>query len=134
MLIVIKDEYRGDIEINVRQNYMGKVYEIGSMLCRVAPWDSSGCPLTLDIAITPTGEILFRGWDWAGDANHYLHSYSKPSDIEETQAMKDTVNALFSGRIKVEGIKIAVGGSVQEICPIDLKKEEELAGKKIYLA
>jgi hypothetical protein len=46
----------------------------------------------------------------------------------------DTVNGLFSGRIKFEGLKIAVGGTVQRICPIDLQREEKLTGKKIYLA
>lgn len=116
MKIVIKDPYKGDVEIYVRKNYGGKVYEKGSMLCRVTPWEGHGCPLTLDIAITPTGEILFRGWDWSGSGNAYLHKYN--DDIEITDDMCDTVAGLFSGRIKFEGIKIAVGKSLLELCPI----------------
>ncbi|MCE5220140.1 MAG: hypothetical protein LLF98_02435 [Clostridium sp.] len=133
MKIIIKDQYQGDVEIDVRKNYGGKVYEKGSMLCRVSPWSASGCPLTLEIAITPTGEILFREWDWSGLGNYYLHTIVN-TDIEVTEAMSDTVSGLFSGRIKFEGIKIAVGASVQEICPINIEKEERLIGKKIYLA
>ena len=48
--------------------------------------------------------------------------------------MIDTVNGLFSGRILFEGVKIAVGKSVLDICPVDVEREERLIGKKIYLA
>lgn len=135
MKVIIKDDYKDEaIEIDVRQNYTGKKYEKGSLLCRVTPWDSQDCPLTLDIAITPSGEILFRGWDWRGNGNAYLHTYSEPSEVEVTEDMINTVSGLFSGRIKYEGIKIPVGATVQAICPIDVAEEEALLGKKIYLA
>jgi len=115
-------------EINIRKNYE-RVYEKGSMLCRVTPFD---CPLTLEIAITPSGEIIFREWNWNNSGNGYLHVYNK--DINVTKEMIDTVNGLFSGRILVEGLKLAIGNSIQELCPINLEKEEELSGKKIYLS
>lgn len=123
----------GDVEVDVRKNY-GKCYEKGSMICKVAPWESSGCPLTLEIAITPSGEILFRGWDWFGKGNSYLHTRADIYEVRVTKAMIDTVNGIFSGRILVEGMKIAVGKTVQLICPIDVEKEEELTGEKIYLS
>ena len=50
-----------------------------------------------------------------------------------TEAQADTVNGLFSGRIKFEGLKLAVGSTLQRICPIDLQREEKLIGEKIYL-
>ena len=47
--------------------------------------------------------------------------------------MIDTVSGLFSERILYEGLHIPIGATVQEICPINIKREEELIGKKIYL-
>jgi hypothetical protein len=111
----------------------GDMYRRGGMICTAAPWESSGCPITLNICICPDGESLHRGWEWSGDSNTYLHSITKAEAVEVTQEMQNTISGLFSGRILVDGVKIAVGSSVQQICPIDHEKEESLIGRKIYL-
>lgn len=110
-----------------------EVYVPGGMICEIAPWQSSGCPLTMGICICPDGRILFRGWNWNGSANCYLHTRSKPSEVQVTEKMAETVAGLFSGRILVEGIRVPVGATVQEICPIDVAAEEMRIGRKIYL-
>jgi len=136
MEITIKGEYgRPDITIKIGTEYGSEMYRKGGMICRVAPWSSSGCPITLSICICPDGAILKRAWDWVttSGTNPYLHAISKQEDVEVTDAMRDTVGGLFSGRILVDGVKIAVGASVQEICPIDLEKEEQVVGKKIFV-
>lgn len=105
------------------------IYQKNDIICSVAPF--FGIPLVLELAIRTDGNLIFRSWMW-GNGNHYLHTSEK--DIIPTEEQIDTVSGLFSGRIKFEGIKIAVGASVQKICPIDLKKEEEKVNRKIYLA
>ena len=105
------------------------IFQKGDIICSVAPF--FGVPLVLGVAIRNDGKLIFRSWMW-GNGNHYLHTSEK--DIIPTEEQIDTVSGLFSGRIKFEGIKIAVGASVQKICPIDLKKEEEKVNRKIYLA
>lgn len=129
------------IESCLREKYtvsMGrrdkKVYIEGGMICSICPWESSGIPLKLELCICPDGGILHRGWNWSGSANAYLHTHVKPEEIDATEAMIDTVNGLFSGRILFEGLKIAVGKTVQDICPINHETEEKKIGKKIYLA
>lgn len=111
-------------------------YESGDIICSVQPF--FGVPVTLSIAIRKNGELIFRSWSFGGVGNHYLHTYISESGKDEiigkvTQEQRDTVSGLFSGRIKFEGLKLSPGGTLQEICPIDLKKEETLTGKKIYL-
>jgi hypothetical protein len=105
------------------------MYKKGGMICSVAPWSSYDCPLTLSVCICPDGEIINRGWTWHGDANSYLHTTSKPEDVIVTKEMRETVSGLFSGRIKIDGLNIGVGATVQNICPIDFTLEE-----KIWLA
>ena len=134
MKITMHDRYDGDITIDMR-NRSEKVHEAGGMICKVAPWAASGCPITLGICICPSGEILIRGWEWNGGGGPYMHVKNLSlEEINATPEMRETVNGLFSGRIKVEGIKIAVGASVQRVCPIDLEAEEARTGKTIYLA
>lgn len=154
-IAILRDEigeppFEGDkYEIDLSREFGG--YEPGDLICSVNPF--FGVPLTLQIAIRKNGDLVFRSWSW--DLNRlwsiYLHTdekgvkqweaknggkenainISKPFIPTEEQI--DTVNGLFSGRIKFEGLKLAVGGTVQEICPIDVEKEERLLGKKIYL-
>lgn len=135
MKITIEKE-NGDkgTTIEMGKDYKSEMYRPGGMICQVAPWGSDGCTITLHICICPDGEILTRSWEWGGTENSYLHTFDHPEDVEVTPEMQETVSGLFSGRIKVEGIKISVGASVQEICPIDLEAEEARIGKKIYLA
>jgi hypothetical protein len=130
------------MEINIKghtitmgQRYCQEMYRPGGMICSVSPWGSSGCPITLKICICPDGDILVRSWNWDGGDNPYLHVDVIFEDyIDVTPEMRDTVSGLFSGRIKIEGIKIAVGASVQKICPIDMEVEEAKIGKKIFFA
>ena len=110
------------------------VYKEGGMICKIAPWNYSGCPLTLGITICKDGSILHRGWDWNGDGNHYLHTNEADTCVQPTPEMAETIAGLFSGRILVDGLKIPVGASVQHVCPIDVKAEEKRTGSTIYLA
>lgn len=135
MEITIKGDYgSSNTTIKMGRDYNAEIHRKGGMICKVSPWGASGCPITLDICICPDGTILKRSWNWDGSLNPYLHTHSELEDIEVTNAMRDTVSGLFSGRILVDGVKIGVGVSVQNICPIDVEKEEQLTGNKIYCA
>ena len=128
----------------------GKRYEIdlgkrmvdydgqGSIKCTVAPF--IGIPLTLEFAILKDGGIAFRHWAWNGGGNHYVHTSATndPQDrwnyVDPTPEQIDTVNGMFSGRILVEGLKLAPGKSLQQVCPVDIEAEEKRANKKLYIA
>ena len=131
------DEYTVDLERKMDP------YTPGDLICYVSPF-ALDFPLRLEIAIRADGSIAFRAWAFTAKANGYLHTTERPAKECEGEAyatpfiptaeQTDTVNGLFSGRIKFEGLKLAVGATVQRICPIDVKREEELVGHKIYLA
>lgn len=128
--------------VDLSRKFQG--YEPGDLICNCNPF--IGIPLRLNIAIRKNGELIFRGWEWHEGGSCYLHTneisekeyresgkeYSKP--FIPTKEQIDTVNGLFSGRITFEDLKLAPGASLQKICPINVKREEELIGKKIYLA
>ena len=121
------DEYLVDLD----RKFEG--YKEGDLICYCAPF--FGIPLVLDIAIRRDGSLIFRGWTWTQErGNSYLHTDEKPGIFYSTQEQKETVAGLFSGRIRFEGLKLAVGATVQKVCPIDVKAEEERVGEKIYLA
>ena len=132
------DEY----VIDLKRKFEG--YEKGDIICHVFPFPSMG--IRLEIAIRVDGSLVFRGWSMPGGAgNPYLHTTEMNEEdaknknlgflaVHPSEQQIDTVNGLFSGRIKFEGLKLAVGASLQKICPIDVKQEEKLTGKKIYLA
>ena len=123
--------FKGDkYEIDTKRPFGG--YEADDLICYVQPF--FGVPITLNIAIRTNGEIIFRSWEWNGKGNGYLHTSENPENFTATQEQIDTINGLFSRRILFEGLEIAVGASVQKICPIDVKREEKLKGEKIYLA
>lgn len=120
-------------------------YEDGDLICYVHPFFNM--PLRLEIAIRKTGELVFRSWNWEnGGTSLYLQTdeisekeykeigseYPKP--FIPTMEQIGTVNGLFSGRITFDGLKLAPGASLQKICPINVKREEEITGNKIYLA
>lgn len=148
MKIAIKKEDFGGIfegeeyVIDMYRKFDG--YEAGDLICDVSPWGASGCPIRLELAIRRNGDIAFRGWSWSNDTNYYLQTHElNEEDAAKSWAYKafiptdeqvDTVNSLFSGRIKWEGLKLSPGGTLQKICPIDTAREESLTGKKIYLA
>lgn len=110
-----------------------------SLICRIAPWSlgtrsAADVPLTLEIAICPSGEIVFRSWSWDGNANNYLHTAETPETYTATEAQKETVAGLFSGRIRFDGLRLTPGGTLQKVCPIDLDAEEKRISRKIFLA
>lgn len=116
-------------------------YQSGDLICVTAPF--FGVPATLEIAIRKNGEISFRAWNWNGGGNDYLHTNEVAAGHEQnkfqkafipTQEQIDTVNGLFSGRIKFEGLKLKPGKTLLDICPLDIKREEERVHHKIYLA
>ena len=131
------DEYTVDLTRHM------DTYIPGDLICYISPFGPD-IPLRLEIAIRADGSIAFRSWTFTAKANGYLHTAERPAKECEgeafatpfipTDAQVDTVNGLFSGRIKFEGLKLAVGASVQHICPIDVKREEKLVGHPIYLA
>lgn len=141
-----KTEKYSGIEITIKSDFPSENYTVklgekddimyvkGGIICGISPWGARGIPLRLYICICPDGGIIHRGWEWSNDMNYYLHTYDRREDVEVTPEMIDTVSGLFSGRIKFNGLKIAVGGTVQKICPINVKAEEEKIGQTIYLA
>ena len=129
------DEYVIDFD----RDFYG--YQSGDLICTTAPF--FGVPVTLEIAIRKNGEIAFRSWNWNGGGNDYLHTREVATGREQnefqkafipTQEQVDTVNGLFSGRIKFDGLKLNPGKTLLDICPIDINREEELVHHKIYLA
>lgn len=132
-----EDEYTVDLDRRMDP------YTPGDLICYVSPF-FPGIPLRLSIAIRADGSLAFRSWSFSEGGNHYLHTSELPasacqnsvysSHFTATSEQIDTVNGLFSGRIRFEGLKLAVGATVQDICPIDIQREEELVGHRIYLA
>ena len=131
------DEYTIDLDRKMES------YKPGDLICHICPFAPS-MPLRLSIAIRAEGSVAFRSWTFTDNVNGYLHTYEHSAKQCEgntfltpfipTPEQIDTVGGLFSGRIKFEGLKLAVGASVQDICPIDMRREEDLTGRKIYLA
>lgn len=119
------DEY----VVDTRKKFEG--YEKGDLICFGYPFN--GVPLELEIAIRTDGSIAFRSWMWGNGDNPYFHTNETPNTFTASNKQVDTVNGLFSGRIRFDGLKLSIGGTVQDICPIDHKREEKLTGKRIYL-
>ena len=119
------DEYLIDLD----RKFEG--YERGDLICFLTPFYPM--PLQLNIAIRVNGDIIFRSWDWVKGCNNYLHTYQKPNEFTATPEQIDTINGLVSGRIKFEGLKIAVGKTVLDLAPLDKEEEEQRCGHKIYL-
>lgn len=107
-------------------------YEQGDIICDINPFFD--IPLKLEIAIRRDGTIIFRKWYWNMSFNGYLHFIGNDIDGKPTPEQIDTVNGLFSKRIKFEGLSLIPGASLQDICPINIAEEERKIGEKIYLA
>lgn len=130
-------------EYTVDLNRKMDSYTPGDLICYVSPFDLD-FPLRLEIAIRADGTLALRSWKFSAQHNPYLQTFEQSASACKGDAISspfiptaeqiDTVNGLFSGRIKFEGLKLAVGATVQRICPIDVKREEKLVGHKIYLA
>lgn len=121
----------------------------GDIDCSMMPF--FGLNLALEVAIRRDGSIAFRKWDMSGkhlfygletsalneeDAREKNKSHGSPvcKATIPTPEQIDTVNGLWSERIRFEGLKLYAGSSLQRICPIDVKREEQLTGRRIYLA
>lgn len=108
-------------------------YKQGDLICHCYPFFD--IPLKLELSIRTNGDLSFRSWKWDDKQinNRYLHTFEKPKNFTPTAEQCDTVSGLWSGRIKFEGLKIAVGATVQDICHVNVAREEQLLNKKIYL-
>lgn len=148
IITIKKDSYCYDIpfrgeEYTVDTSRKFGGYEPGDLICYI--WPFFGVPLKLEIAIRADGSLIFRSWTWKMGENSYLHTTELPPEkcnedrpypkpFIPTQAQCETVSGLFSGRITFEGLRLAPGASLQDVCPIDVQAEEARCGKKIYLA
>ena len=93
-----------------------------------------GVKIELCLSIRPNGDIKFNRWRFVDYENQYLHVvHGTENDVKPTAAMQESLSGLLSGRLNFEGIHLPVGGTPQDICNIDISKEEKLTGKKIYL-
>lgn len=120
------DEYLIDLD----RKFEG--YENGDLICGLTPFYPM--PLRLEIAISRNGNLKFRAWKWVNGCNNYLHTYQKPNEFTATPEQIDTINGLFSGRIKFEGLELAIGKTVLDLARLDIEAEEQKCGHKIYLA
>ena len=127
----IFDEEEHIIDLN--RSFDG--YKQGDIIIYGTPFDCTGkFPLQLELGLRTDGSIAFRRWRFIKDSNSYFQCSPSPHDAPPTPEQMEVVNGLWSGRYKWEGLKISIGKSIRDLCPIDLKKEEALIGKKIYLA
>jgi hypothetical protein len=117
-------------------------YKNGDLIISGSPFGAC-TNFELELAIRTDGSIGFRHWRiCSGEVNHYFHTHENASPQNggltpafiATPEQIETVNGLFSGRIMWEGLKLAIGATIQKICPIDVEAEETKIGKKIYLA
>ena len=108
-----------------------------------------GIPLQLQIFIMSDGSLKFRSWTWKGHDplynNCYLHvdedeltCWGIKKDFHPTQAQKETVAGLISGRITWEGLRLAPGHTLQKavgwLTNEDIVEEEKRAEKTMYFA
>ena len=135
-IAILREEYGNRFDgdqyiVDLSRRFGG--YESGDLICNCCPFN---IPLELCFAIRKDGSMIFRSWSWTTKhrPNPYLHTHEKSSEFTPTQKQIDTVNGLFSNRLKFEGLEMYVGATVQDICQIDHEREEKLIGKKIYLA
>ena len=136
-IAIMRDGYAAPFEgeqyvIDLDRTFDG--YEEGDIICEAEPF--FGLLFTLELAIRRDGSIVFRKWSQKGNGNGYLHYTPSPFRVEPekpTPEQIDTVNGLFSGRIRWEGLKLTPGATLQRICPLDIEREEKLVGRKIYV-
>lgn len=107
-------------------------YQYGSIVLCGSPFTRMGLYTMLTLAIQPDGSIVFRGWkevqylasEYFGLGAYYSEAFTP------TQNQRDTMDGLFSGRIRWEGLRILIGMMPQKICPINIEAEEKRWGKK----
>lgn len=138
MEITIKNEWE-NITINIKSNQR-EIYPAvcqNSLFLVCKPWGNENLNIYLKIAISTSGELKHVWTTEEHNANRYLHlddhyeSYN--NEVEKTDKMLETIEGLFSGRIKIDGYKVAVGATAQ-IKKLNLEREEEKINEKIYIA
>ena len=140
--VCVESNVRDEINYTVDTSRPFGGYEPGDLICSCQPFH--GIPLALEIAIRKDGNLIFRAWrwvDWDGYGNPYLHTEEvAESDnpfvhpFVPTQEQSGTVAGLVSGRIKFDGLTIAVGKTVLDVTKPDFDAEEQRLGRKIYFA
>lgn len=128
IIYAFQDRNEHPIRVDLNKKFEG--YQPGDLIIGGFPFHY--LPLELELAIRVDGSIVFRKWNWRNGCGQYFHTDEK--ELKATPQQIETVSGLWSGRIDYMGIKIAIGGTIQEICPIDVENEEKLKGEKIYLA
>jgi hypothetical protein len=139
MKITIHDEYQGEITIEVSQ-WPHKIYPAAcpnAVLLCAKLWDIEGLNVTLQVAIGTDG-CLKHAWTFEPKrANGYLHldpDYEEHNKcIRITDGMMETIEGLFSGRIKIDGLHIPVGASAQ-LRKLDIEAEQKRSGHPIFLS
>lgn len=118
------------------------------------PFAEIGIPFILGLSIDSNGKILFRGWEYhfrevgSITAKIYMAEEerisvcgkyflpTKPFEkycfdtFQPTKEQAETIAGLFSGRIRWEGLRILIGGKLQQLCPIDIEAEAKRWHKK----
>lgn len=136
--ISVKKEWLSNFEeeeyiIDLHREFGG--YKKGDLIICGMPFDCTGrFPLRLELAIRTDGSLVFRSWDFSTPANGYFHTGETPETFAATKEQIETVSGLFSGRIRFEGLRLAIGATVLKVCPVNIVVEETKTGEKIYLA
>lgn len=125
----------------------GYAEDMNRIPCFCGPFH--GIPLQLQLFIMSDGSLKFRSWTWKGHDplynNCYLHVdedeltyWGIKKEFHPTQAQKETVAGLISGRITWEGLKLAPGHTLQKVVGglslEDIEAEEGRIGKKMTFA
>jgi hypothetical protein len=125
------------IEVQKQQHVIYPAACPDSIFLCAKPWNIEGLDVTLHVAIGTNGNIKYV---WSFDrkrANNYLHldeDYAEYNQkVAVTDKMMETIEGLFSGRIKIDGLRISVGATAQ-LRRLNLEEEEKRCGQSIYLA
>ena len=120
------------------------VIDTGAIRCTIAPWSTQAYLMTLTIDIRRDGSMQFISWEYSDkEAMYYLQAAwltrrdHKEGRFVATDAQRETVCGLMSGRLRFEGLKLLVGQTVMEVAGLteeDFEAEEARCGRKIVLA
>lgn len=102
MQITIHSDYYGDYKVDV--NYMAWEREKSCLDLVLYKHVEIGVPLVSYLSIRTDGEIRLLKTEW-GEANHYYHVYSAPSQ-PLTAAQEKSLAALWAGKVKELKIKV----------------------------
>lgn len=122
----VENKYKFDITRPVEPRQTGSIIICGSPFARM------GLYTMLTLAIQPDGSIVFQGWKEVkyGVSEYFTLGAYYSDAFSPTQNQRDTMDGLFSGRVRWEGLHILIGMMPQKICPINIKAEEKRWGRK----